>query len=139
MQSDKKKSQGGFSLVELIVSIAVVAILGALVLQLFVSAEVLNRKAGDIDKSISISVAAIELYRGGVSPENFSEYGDFGKAAREGGLVVFYYGDKWVHTDNADCEYVLTFDAEKMYAKVEKVNAYPMQEKHPVLLYEING
>jgi prepilin-type N-terminal cleavage/methylation domain-containing protein len=58
----------GFTLVELIISIGIVAIISSTILQLFITAGNLNRKAYDIDKCVMLSETIIEQFKSGNKP-----------------------------------------------------------------------
>lgn len=55
-----KKGKGGFSLVELIIAVTIMALLGTVVLRVFLSADGMNREAADLDKALNLSVDAVE-------------------------------------------------------------------------------
>lgn len=54
------RGKGGFSLVELMIAVTIMALLGTVVLRVFLSADGMNRKAADLDKAVNLSVDAVE-------------------------------------------------------------------------------
>ena len=54
------RGKGGFSLVELMIAVSIMALLGMVVLRVFLSADGMNRKAADLDKAVNLSVDAVE-------------------------------------------------------------------------------
>lgn len=54
------RRNGGFSLVELIIAVTVMALLGTVVLRVFLSAGGINRRAANLDKAVNLSVDAVE-------------------------------------------------------------------------------
>jgi prepilin-type N-terminal cleavage/methylation domain-containing protein len=64
----KSVNSKGFTLVELIISIGIIAIISSSILQLFITAGNLNRKAFDIDKCVMLSESIIEQFKSGNTP-----------------------------------------------------------------------
>ncbi len=52
--------RNGFSLVEMLVAVTVMALLGTILLQVFLSADRMNRAAASLDKAMNLSVDAVE-------------------------------------------------------------------------------
>lgn len=75
----------GVTLVELIVSVALLSVMGGLVLQTFLHAQALNRNSWDADKALSAAVSAIERMKSatGSGQPAFSEPSNGGTARTE--------------------------------------------------------
>lgn len=72
MNKLKGNQRRGFTLVELVISVCVMAIISVYMLQFFIGAKDLNRKAEDLDASVYLSTAVIESIKANVwetSPE----------------------------------------------------------------------
>lgn len=63
----------GFTLVELIMSIGIIAIISGVVLQLFITAGNMNKRAADLDKSVMISETLVEKFKSSTGPLDFSQ------------------------------------------------------------------
>jgi prepilin-type N-terminal cleavage/methylation domain-containing protein len=66
-----RNNRRGFTLVEMIIAIGVIAIFSGLVLQLFITAKNLNKVSGDLDRSTSVAVSVIETFKMSPDPESF--------------------------------------------------------------------
>ncbi len=54
----------GFSLIEMLIAVAVLSLLGLVVIQVFITASSLNHKAADMDKAVAVSTAVVERMKG---------------------------------------------------------------------------
>lgn len=95
----KQRIQKGFTLVELIMSIGIIAILSCMVLQLFITAENLNKRSSDLDASVMKSESLIESFKSCNNPMEFVNQDAMRGAVehKDGKDVSFllYYDDKW--------------------------------------------
>jgi prepilin-type N-terminal cleavage/methylation domain-containing protein len=89
----------GFTLVELIISIGIVAIISSSILQLFITAGNLNRKAYDIDKCVMLSETIIEQFKSGDKPIDVKNIDIMKDAFYSGNINNFklslYFDGKW--------------------------------------------
>jgi prepilin-type N-terminal cleavage/methylation domain-containing protein len=99
----KSVNSKGFTLVELIISIGIIAIISSSILQLFITAGNLNRKAYDIDKCVMLSESIIEQFKSGNTPIDVKSIDIMKKA--------FYSGD------NKNFKLTLYLDSEWKEAK----------------------
>ncbi len=64
-------NENGFTLMEAVISIAVLAIISGFILQMFIVSNNVNNKAGDIDSGNSMIFTAVELFKKNQSMEEF--------------------------------------------------------------------
>lgn len=50
----------GFTLTEMLIAVAVLSLIGVIVIQVFITAGSLNRKAADVDRAVAVSTAIVE-------------------------------------------------------------------------------
>lgn len=55
-----KWGRQGFSLVEMVLAVAIMALLGTVVLRVFLSADSMNKQAANLDKAVNLAVDAVE-------------------------------------------------------------------------------
>jgi len=62
MTSDKSflRNRKGFSLVEMIIAVAVLSLMGLVIIQVFIHSDSLNRKAADMDHAVSVATNLVE-------------------------------------------------------------------------------
>lgn len=72
---NKIKGEEGFSLLEVIISIAALAILSIFILQMFLVSSKVNLKAKNMDYASNLCISVIEFFKSGKDPsEIFGEY-----------------------------------------------------------------
>jgi len=97
-----RKSQTGFSLIEIIMSIGILAIMSIFIMQMYIKAASLKEMAFDKDYALSAAQTALEVYKShGPDPENWLNAGSlFSKEAvvnrinESSNYAVEYYYDK---------------------------------------------
>jgi len=90
------KKTRGFTLLEVVVSITVLALTSVFILQMFVVSDNVNKKARAIDNANMVCMAAVESFKNGSHPHStFKENGEF------------YYNNNWEPTDAGDAAYVM--------------------------------
>lgn len=57
-------NEKGFSLIEMLIAVAVLSLLGVVVIQVFITASSLNHKAADMDQAVAISTEVVERLKG---------------------------------------------------------------------------
>lgn len=55
-----RRTRGGFSLIEMIIAVTVLALLGTTVVRVFLAADGMNHKAAELDKAVSLCTDSIE-------------------------------------------------------------------------------
>ena len=65
-------TRSGFTLAELAMAIAVLAIAGVFLVQVFLSADRLAKKASDLDRSVSLCTASVEAWKAGEDAHSLS-------------------------------------------------------------------
>lgn len=59
-----QRNQKGFTLIEMLIAVAVLSLLGLVVIQVFITASSLNHKAADVDRAVAVSAAVVEQLKG---------------------------------------------------------------------------
>lgn len=105
----KPKKTDGFTLIEMIISLAILVVVGGFVLQLFITAGNTAQKAYDLDKAVSHAVTAVEAFKGGSEPFALlnEAWAAGAQVQQDGGSMVnliFYYDKDWRLLDAAQAE-----------------------------------
>ena len=88
------KSEKGFTLLEVIMSVAVVSIVSVFILEMFVVSGRVNKKAFETDNASMICMGTVEAFKSGTAPD--------------GGYREAYYDGDWkTAAAAADAEYIL--------------------------------
>lgn len=146
------KARKGFTLIELIIAVALLAVAGTVAVRLFVHAHVCNRMAEDIDKSVFLGSAWIEKIKS--SPEGWID----GEPSAQDPVVsmsgpgsyVVYYDDNWrpLSVDQAqEADYAMHIDLFRMPGKglwaIElrtfKIKPYPLRQKPYEEIYALSA
>jgi prepilin-type N-terminal cleavage/methylation domain-containing protein len=76
------KGESGFSLLEVVISTAVLALLSGFILQMFIESIYLNQKAYNLDMSANAAAGALEALKAGETPDS-------------GALAPKYFDSQW--------------------------------------------
>jgi len=98
---NRRPASGGFSLVEMMLAVAILALLGTTVVRVFLTADGMNRKAAELDRAVAFCTDAVERLKA----ENPSE--PIGDA-----LLTRVFPDADVTRQAAGWEVVLLADRE---------------------------
>jgi prepilin-type N-terminal cleavage/methylation domain-containing protein len=109
------KANKGFTLVEMILSVAFLAIISVVMLQLFINARNLGLKAHDLDQAVQLSKSVIETFKAGDTPA------DLGKSSLLADSSVLEDGDAVVYKIYFDKEWQVLGKAS---AGLEKKSAF---------------
>jgi len=82
-ESKKSKNEKGFSLLEIIISVAALSLVGVFIVQMFISSSNLNKRARDVDNASAAAVAAAENFKNLASYDNGAEYVEYGYFNKE--------------------------------------------------------
>ena len=90
----------GFSVLEAIISIAVLAMISGFVLQMYIVSSRVNQRAQDMDSANAVAVSAVESLKAQPSLDNFAEWPVLsGSIMQTGGEGLFsavkYFDDEW--------------------------------------------
>lgn len=100
------KSKKGFTLVEMIISVAFLAVISLVLAELFISAQNCLDKAHDLDQSVHIAKKTIETFMAGENPEDFinSESTRSSDISESGDTIAVktYYDEDWRILDLTD-------------------------------------
>lgn len=131
-----KRRQKGVSLVELILSIAILAFVGVYVIQMFLLSQQLNRQAKDLDQGVLISTQLFELVEQDQSLASLKNAPimKFAKTTSvdDGVKMDVYFDDEWgVIPDPLSTGYVLAFETQKVQTLSNISNFYKVTiERH---------
>ena len=167
-ETDRKRNSG-FTLVEMIISVAFLAIISVIIVQLFISAKNLSLKAHDLDQSVFISKKIIAAFKSCEHPEDFAEISLLDKAADtvsdDVEVFTLYFDEDWNQLDpdkhSLDERFpdkaVFTADVElkplvaeeegtysenglyRLHIKVQKTGPYLMEEEAGSELFSITS
>lgn len=84
----------GFTLVEVIIAIAAMAVLGGFVMQLFILSQQINRSATHTDKALERAGGVVSEFKRSASPEEFWEAVPDGDD-RDGNARTLYFDADW--------------------------------------------
>jgi prepilin-type N-terminal cleavage/methylation domain-containing protein len=111
----KIKNNKGFTLVEVIIAIGVIAIASVIILQLFITAKNLNQKSSDLDKSILASTSIVELIKSGEAPGDIKANPSIEHALIDESNDIIninmYYDDNWNLIESKDTNLFYTLTA----------------------------
>lgn len=100
------KANKGFTLVEMIISVAFLAIVSVVMLQLFINARNLGLKGHDLDQGVQFSKSVIETFKAGKNPADFrnSNLMSSTSVSEDGDAVSFklYLDKEWKTLDGSD-------------------------------------
>jgi prepilin-type N-terminal cleavage/methylation domain-containing protein len=155
----KIKNNRGFTLVEVIIAIGVIALASVIILQLFITAKNLNQKSTDLDKSILASTSIVELIKSGEAPDdikaNPSAEHAFIDESNDIININMYYDDNWhlIESKDTNLGYTLTAiisptssispkdnKTSKAYAieiRVIKAKPYPLEKSFNKEIYSL--
>ncbi|SMP62878.1 type IV pilus modification PilV family protein [Anoxynatronum buryatiense] len=95
----KRKSQQGFSLLEIIMAVGILSLVSLYLLQIFVTAVRLNHQAADLDESVQLGNSIIQLLDSGLEKERLANQPFFQHAQIEQNgqstSLTMGYDDKW--------------------------------------------
>ena len=114
------KNNKGFSLVEVIIAIAVLALLSGYVLQSFIVSEELNKKAAALDTATYKCVSIIETFK--ANPE-LTLKEDYQNLSSNSWQTTFYYGEDWQPCTETDYwAYIIYSNIEKDTSNLYTIN-----------------
>jgi prepilin-type N-terminal cleavage/methylation domain-containing protein len=153
------KNNRGFTLVEVIIAIGIMAIASVVILQLFITAKNINQKANDLDKSILASTSIIELFKSGETPDDIKTdpYIEHAKIDESNDIINIniYYDDNWNLLESKDGNLYFTLTAvitpissidlisnkTSKYYKIEvhvvKAKPYPLEKNFEKEIYSV--
>lgn len=105
----KRKNSEGFTLIEAIISLAVLSIASVFILQMFVTAAQLNSNARDIDRADALVSSVMEGFYTMNDPREYAESSVFPYSAEVDGelrMQIYYDGD-WQRCPREDAVFVM--------------------------------
>jgi prepilin-type N-terminal cleavage/methylation domain-containing protein len=149
------KRRRGFTLIELIIAVALLAVAGTVVVRLFVHAHVNNQLAADIDRSVFYGSAWIEKIKS--SPEDWicgdPSESDSAVTISETCSYIVYYDDGWIPLHDGqnriqEAEYAMHIDLYKMNGKeglwaielgTYRIEPYPLSKEPYQEIYTLSA
>lgn len=110
----------GFTLIEIVITIGILAMASIFILQLFFTARAINQKSNDLTESIMTSISIIETFKSGAAPEELLADQLLKHAVveqKEDSIGFYiYYDDKWnvQQSLNLEPEYILSAAVEPL-------------------------
>ncbi len=133
------KRKKGFSLIEILLSIAIFSILSVFVLQMFSTAKKLNENARELDRSVLVAETIFERIQA-KQFTNFEEESDTS-------VMTFHYDGDWKPIDTTDFESVYrvvvnrqevpTFDHVVSSYQLKVIKTDPSDQVEESVLYEL--
>jgi len=160
------KRKNGFTLVEMIISVAFLAVISLVLAELFISAQNCLDKAHDLDQSVHIAKKTIETFKAGENPEDFikSESAHSSDISESGHIITVktYYDEDWQVLDPSDdmlqSKTAFTSSVEikpvppgtdgyefegkgiyTIHVKIDKINPYAMEETAVKEVYSLTS
>lgn len=129
------KHKQGFSLIEIIIALGMLAFISVYALQVLVTAHGLNEKAEDLDQSVYQTNHLIQLFDATASKEAFLNHEDLIKAehhkTHHQDILTLYYNDEWQGISALEAQeaaYEMTLVMEKL----------PAASQSPPFLYRLS-
>jgi prepilin-type N-terminal cleavage/methylation domain-containing protein len=128
------KSGRGFTLIEIIISVALLSVLSVYLLHLFVQSSNLNRKAYELDRSVVITQNIMELMEQsdtpliGANPMYTFEWRKSGSGSEKTGILHFDKDFKNVLTEDTS-SYVLEISVSEARKEIDGNNLYDISMK----------
>ena len=126
MRTNNKK---GFSLIEVVVAIGMIAVISGFILQLFITAKSINQKSNDLNESILLSTNIIEIFKSGDTPADLLKHpmAQYALTSGEGDAFSFtmYYDNQWNLLKNQHAETAFNLKAEVMPIEIEATSVQP--------------
>ncbi len=156
------KNKKGFTLVEMIISVAFLAVISLVLAELFISSQNCLDKAHDLDQSVHIAKKTIENFKAGEGPNDFIDESISSSDISESGdtiVVKTYYDEDWKILNPSDdllqsrTAFVSTveikpalpgaggFEGKGIYAihvKIDKSTPYVMEKATAVEIYSLD-
>jgi prepilin-type N-terminal cleavage/methylation domain-containing protein len=103
----KAKGQKGFTLLEIIISVAIISIVSLFILQFFIASSNANAKAQNIDIASTKAVSVIELVKSGDNFEELQKLGALGGMFSSWhfeddngvSIITVWFGEDWEQLD----------------------------------------
>ena len=137
----------GLSLVEIVMSVAVLGFLSVFVLQMFLTAERLNQEAKRMDLSVIHATSTMEYLKTGHTKEVLSTYDFFKNAKFESAEnveeIVIYFDDEWQSLQNFDAYQYKIFAVKSKAIQTDayysyRVEVFENNRDGEKVLYELN-
>lgn len=132
----KKNERTGAPLVEIIISIGILAIVGSIVVVLFLGAHYAAVFANDKNEAVFVAQSAVEnaLMGNEQGLEAFTKQGD---------TYTLYYNEDWINSGEALFEVVLTVSEQdnmrRAEVEVRRLRSYPFLNGERTGLFSLSG
>lgn len=121
----------GFSLLEIIISIAFLAFLSGFILQMFLVSSDLNQKAKNLDKASTIAMNYIELFKSYDSAEQFiiENFKTEALETEDGYKIAKHFDKDWNETQEGSSYFTLNLYLTEEHNSNESYIAYEINSK----------
>lgn len=140
-----KKKKRGFTLAEMIISVAILSVVSIYVLQMFVATKNLGIKSYEIDESVRISKNIIELLSSGQEINKNSSYDIISSMEYNDGVYTVDLDKNFAVADSTNALYKLTMTSVKkenlndMNIKIQRLKPYIMDKKNELEISNISA
>ena len=138
------KKRGGFTLAEMIISVAILSVVSVYVVQMLVVTKNLRTRSYEIDRSVRISKNIIELISSGESVTN-SKDDLLLKMKAENGMYILNFDEDFNISDENNALYKLfmTMDTkdglDNVNIKINRLKPYILDDKKSLEISDINS
>ena len=138
------KKRGGFTLAEMIISVAILSVVSVYVVQMLVVTKNLRTRSYEIDRSVRISKNIIELISSGESVTN-SKDDLLLKMKAENGIYILNFDEDFKISDENNALYKLfmTMDTkdglDNVNIKINRLKPYILDDKKSLEISDINS
>ena len=148
------KNKKGFTLVEIIIAIGLIAIFSSVILQLFVTSRTLHQKARDLDKSIILATNIVETFKSGTKASDIktNKLLEYSAMAEDGKEITIYmhYDENWnlIKDGSSTPQFIVktvikpaaeTGNIYDIDVNISRATPYPMDAKPKKEIYDIRS
>ena len=137
------KNEDGFTLLEVILSITILAVISGFILDMFIVSSRVNNSAQDLDYASTKAAMSIELFKSLDEPGEYVNNAEFGlsRPFGDGDLLFIYtaYDDKWNELSVAPDFDMATPPVEAYFVRVVKIEKLSEAGPPVYLSFENDG
>lgn len=140
-----KNKKRGFTLAEMIISVAILSVVSIYVLQMFVATKNIGTKSYEMDEAVRISKNIIEFISTGQEIGKNSSYDVISSMNYEDGVYTVEFDKNFVVSNSENALYKLTMTSVKkenlndINIKIERLKPYIMDNKNELEISNISA
>lgn len=140
-----KNKKRGFTLAEMIISVAILSVVSIYVLQMFVATKNIGTKSYEMDEAVRISKNIIEFISTGQEIDKNSSYDVISSMNYEDGVYTVEFDKNFVVSNSENALYKLTMTSVKkenlndINIKIERLKPYIMDNKNELEISNISA